>query len=67
MYACTNSASTPRVLNLKDAAKKMSKSDENDGTRINLTDSSDDIAAKIRKAKTDSMDGVNDCNLDHPG
>ena len=36
----------------------MSKSDENDATRINLTDSSDLISQKIRKAKTDSLEGV---------
>ena len=31
----------------------MSKSDPSDLSRINLTDSADDIAKKIRKAKTD--------------
>jgi tryptophanyl-tRNA synthetase len=31
----------------------MSKSDESDMTRINLTDDADAIAKKIRKAKTD--------------
>jgi tryptophanyl-tRNA synthetase len=42
-----------RVMSLRDGAKKMSKSDPADLSRINLTDSSDDIARKIRKAKTD--------------
>jgi len=42
-----------RVMNLQDGTKKMSKSDPSDRTRINLTDSADDIAKKIRKAKTD--------------
>lgn len=42
-----------RVMNLQDGTKKMSKSDPSDKTRINLTDSADDIAKKIRKAKTD--------------
>jgi tryptophanyl-tRNA synthetase len=42
-----------RVMNLRDGTKKMSKSDESDMTRINLTDDSDQIAKKIRKAKTD--------------
>ncbi|HET8750751.1 MAG TPA: tryptophan--tRNA ligase, partial [Sphingomicrobium sp.] len=32
---------------------KMSKSDPSDMSRINLTDSDDEIAQKIRKAKTD--------------
>ncbi len=43
-----------RVMSLRDGAKKMSKSDPSDYSRINLTDSADDIALKIRKAKTDS-------------
>jgi len=42
-----------RVMNLRDGTKKMSKSDESDMTRINLTDDADQIAKKIRKAKTD--------------
>ena len=32
----------------------MSKSDESDYSRINLTDDADAIALKIRKAKTDT-------------
>jgi tryptophanyl-tRNA synthetase len=43
-----------RVMSLRDGAKKMSKSDPSDLSRINLTDSADDIARKIRKAKTDA-------------
>ena len=42
-----------RVMTLRDGTKKMSKSDPSDQSRINLTDSADTIAAKIRKAKTD--------------
>ncbi|HXG79005.1 MAG TPA: tryptophan--tRNA ligase [Methyloceanibacter sp.] len=42
-----------RVMNLRDGTKKMSKSDESDMTRINLTDDAGTIAKKIRKAKTD--------------
>ena len=42
-----------RVMNLRDGTKKMSKSDPSDMTRINLTDSADEIAKKIQKAKTD--------------
>ncbi len=42
-----------RVMSLRDGTKKMSKSDPSDLSRINLTDSPDDIAKKIRKAKTD--------------
>jgi tryptophanyl-tRNA synthetase len=42
-----------RVMSLRDGSKKMSKSDESDYSRINLTDDADTIALKIRKAKTD--------------
>ena len=42
-----------RVMSLRDGTRKMSKSDESDMTRINLTDDEDAIAKKIRKAKTD--------------
>jgi tryptophanyl-tRNA synthetase len=46
-----------RVMSLRDGTKKMSKSDPSDLSRINLTDTADDIAKKIRKAKTDA-DGL---------
>src|SRR6201746_890534 len=42
-----------RVMSLRDGTKKMSKSDPSDYSRINLTDDADDIAQKVRKAKTD--------------
>lgn len=42
-----------RVMSLRDGSKKMSKSDPSDMSRINMTDGADDIAKKIRKAKTD--------------
>ncbi|QBK29633.1 tryptophan--tRNA ligase [Roseitalea porphyridii] len=53
-----------RIMSLRDGTKKMSKSDPSDMSRINLTDTADDIARKIRKAKTDpeplpsEMDGL---------
>jgi tryptophanyl-tRNA synthetase len=43
----------PRVMSLRDGTKKMSKSDPSDLSRINLTDDAEEIARKIRKAKTD--------------
>ena len=43
-----------RIMSLKDGLKKMSKSDPSDLSRINLTDSEDEIINKIKKAKTDS-------------
>ena len=44
-----------RVMSLRDATKKMSKSDASDQSRINLNDDADTIALKIRRAKTDSL------------
>ena len=55
-----------RVMSLRDGTKKMSKSDPSDQSRINLTDDAETIAAKIRKAKTDTealpgdLDGLRD-------
>ena len=45
---------TARIMSLRDGKAKMSKSDPSDQSRINLTDDSDTIASKIRKAKSDS-------------
>jgi tryptophanyl-tRNA synthetase len=42
-----------RVMSLRDGAKKMSKSDPSDYSRLNLSDDADAIAQKVRKAKTD--------------
>jgi tryptophanyl-tRNA synthetase len=42
-----------RVMSLRDGTKKMSKSDLSDMSRINMTDTAEIIAQKIRKAKTD--------------
>jgi tryptophanyl-tRNA synthetase len=40
-------------MSLRDGTKKMSKSDTSDYSRINMTDNADQIALKIRRAKTD--------------
>src|ERR1700760_1407837 len=42
-----------RVMSLRDGAKKMSKTDESDASRINLTDDAEAIANKIKRARTD--------------
>jgi tryptophanyl-tRNA synthetase len=42
-----------RVMSLRDGTKKMSKSDTSDYSRLNMTDSADQIALKVRRAKTD--------------
>ena len=55
-----------RVMSLRDGTKKMSKSEESDLSRINLTDDAEAITNKIRRAKTDplplpdSKDGLKD-------
>lgn len=43
-----------RVMSLKDGTKKMSKSDESDLSRINLTDTAEMIANKIKRAQSDA-------------
>jgi len=47
-----------RIMSLRDGTKKMSKSDESDYSRINLTDDADTIAKKFRKAKSDMIEGM---------
>jgi tryptophanyl-tRNA synthetase len=47
--------SATRVMSLRDGTKKMSKSDESDASRINLTDDAETIANKIKRAKTDPL------------
>ena len=42
-----------RVMSLRDGARKMSKSEASDMSRINMNDEADVIAKKIRKATTD--------------
>ena len=43
-----------RVMSLRDGNKKMSKSEDSDYSRLNLTDEKDLIDKKIKKAKTDA-------------
>ena len=43
-----------RIMSLKDGTKKMSKSDPSDQSRINLLDSADEVAKKIKRATSDS-------------
>ena len=42
-------------MSLRDGKKKMSKSDISDSSRINLTDTKEEISNKIKKAKTDPL------------
>jgi len=50
--------SNARVMSLQDGTSKMSKSAENDASRINLLDTPDEIRRKIKRCKTDSVKGV---------
>ena len=42
-----------RIMSLRDGMAKMSKSDPSDMSRINLSDSADEMMKKVKKAKTD--------------
>ncbi|HCR85601.1 MAG TPA: tryptophan--tRNA ligase [Alphaproteobacteria bacterium] len=44
-----------RVMSLRDGTKKMSKSDESEYSRINLSDDAETIRSKFKKAQTDSI------------
>jgi tryptophanyl-tRNA synthetase len=44
-----------RIMSLRNAEDKMSKSADSDASRINLNDTDDEIRKKIAKAKTDNI------------
>ena len=54
-------------MSLRNPLQKMSKSDNQDMTRINLSDSPDQIRNKIRKAVTDSIGQVTFDPQERPG
>lgn len=54
-------------MSLRNPLQKMSKSDNQEASRINLTDSPDDIRKKVRKAVTDSMSRITFEPSDRPG
>ncbi|HEY9737874.1 MAG TPA: tryptophan--tRNA ligase [Trichocoleus sp.] len=55
-----------RVMSLTDGTKKMSKSDPSEQSRIELTDSPEDITRKIKRAKTDPLRGLEFDNPERP-
>eukprot|EP00549_Striatella_unipunctata_P011391 CAMPEP_0118693854 /NCGR_PEP_ID=MMETSP0800-20121206/12160_1 /TAXON_ID=210618 ORGANISM="Striatella unipunctata, Strain CCMP2910" /NCGR_SAMPLE_ID=MMETSP0800 /ASSEMBLY_ACC=CAM_ASM_000638 /LENGTH=439 /DNA_ID=CAMNT_0006592177 /DNA_START=80 /DNA_END=1399 /DNA_ORIENTATION=- len=55
-----------RVMSLTDGSSKMSKSDPNDGSRINILDPPKVIRDKIKRAKTDSFVGIEPNNPERP-
>lgn len=55
-----------RVMSLTDGSSKMSKSDPNDASRINVLDPPKVIRTKIKKCKTDAVKGIEWDNPDRP-
>jgi tryptophanyl-tRNA synthetase len=55
-----------RVMSLTDGTNKMSKSDENDTSRINVLDPPKTIREKIKRCKTDAFPGIEWDNPDRP-
>ncbi|EAQ74159.1 tryptophanyl-tRNA synthetase [Synechococcus sp. WH 5701] len=55
-----------RVMSLVDGRSKMSKSDPNEGSRVNLLDPPELITRKIKRAKTDPVMGLEFGNPERP-
>jgi len=55
-----------KIMSLNDGLKKMSKSDPNENSRINLLDSPEKIIKKIKRAKSDSFTGIEFNNPERP-
>jgi tryptophanyl-tRNA synthetase len=55
-----------RLMSLTDGTKKMSKSEPDDNSRINMMDDADTIRRKIRAAKTDLIRGLEFDNPERP-
>lgn len=55
-----------RIMSLLDGTSKMSKSAISDDSRINLMDSNDVIAKKIKRCKTDAIKGLEWNNPNRP-
>lgn len=55
-----------RVMSLSDGRSKMSKSDPNDGSRINILDPPDEIRNKVKRCKTDAEKGIEWDNPERP-
>lgn len=55
-----------RIMSLTDGTSKMSKSDANDNSRINILDPPQVIRDKIKRCKTDMYEGLEWDNPDRP-
>ena len=58
--------SCARVMSLQDATSKMSKSAENDMSRVNILDPPELIDKKIKRCKTDAYEGLEFNNPERP-
>lgn len=58
---------TPRIMSLRNPKEKMSKSDKNVNSRIDLSSTDDEIALRIRKAVTDSEPYISSDLSGRPG
>ncbi|KAI3607944.1 tryptophanyl-trna synthetase [Moniliophthora roreri] len=69
MFPLPSQLNTPskRILSLRDPTSKMSKSHPDVSSRILLTDTDAEIAAKIRSAVTDSLAGITYDPVNRPG
>lgn len=56
-----------RIKSFKNPILKMSKSDVNDRSRINLSDTPEDVTTKIQKSLTDSSSHISYDNIRRPG
>lgn len=56
-----------RIMSLSDPTSKMSKSDKTARSRVLITDTPDEIRAKISSAMTDSITGVSYDPVQRPG
>ena len=54
----TLTSHTARVMSLRDPHKKMSKSDPLPSSRVTFTDTDDEVRAHVRRAVTDSVEGL---------
>lgn len=58
---------SPRIKSLRNPQQKMSKSDPSEFSRINISDSSDDLRTKIKRAITDSTSAITLDKDNRPG
>ncbi|KAF5242994.1 hypothetical protein FANTH_8399 [Fusarium anthophilum] len=63
----TTTSPVQRVMSLQNPTEKMSKSSKSPKSRISITDSPQEIKAKIKAATTDSIQGISYNREERPG